>query len=212
MNREINTVIFDFDGTIADSFHIFIETLEEVLKLPQPLTPAEIEDLRGSSTRGILQKLGVKKRQMPSLVIKGRRGIADKMDRVDIFDGMPEAIAQLAKENYQLFIVSTNNNDLISGFLHRYRLEGNIASVYAGTSIFGKAKRLSTLLKKEELLAGQCIYIGDETRDIEAAREVNMKCVAVEWGYSSRSALKSYNPYILVATPANLVKAINSLS
>ncbi|MDB5170976.1 MAG: Haloacid dehalogenase-like hydrolase, partial [Candidatus Saccharibacteria bacterium] len=61
--RNINTVIFDFDGTIADSFGVFVETLEEVLNRPKPLSAEEIADLRGSSTREIIKKLDVKKRQ-----------------------------------------------------------------------------------------------------------------------------------------------------
>jgi beta-phosphoglucomutase-like phosphatase (HAD superfamily) len=52
-------LILDFDGVIADSFYIFVEALEEVLKL-KPLSKNEVEELRGSSNKQILDRLGVK--------------------------------------------------------------------------------------------------------------------------------------------------------
>ena len=112
----INTVIFDFDGTIADSFGIFVESLEEVLPQLRPLSPEEIQDLRGLSVKAIIRKLGVKNRQLPSLLVKGRRVIAKKMDQVDIFEGMAEAINQLANADYKLFILSTNAQEIIENF------------------------------------------------------------------------------------------------
>jgi phosphoglycolate phosphatase len=212
IERKITTVIFDFDGTIADSFNIFMETIDEVLRRPQPFSPDEIARFRGMSAREVIKKIGVKKWQIPNLIIKGRRAIARKMDRVQAFDGMPEAIIELSHKGYQCYLLSTNSKDAITGLLRRYGLEDSMADIYADTGIFGKAKRLSSLLKKHGLTAKQCVYVGDETRDIEAARAVGLNSVAVEWGYSTSEVLKSYKPDMLVANSANLVKAIESLS
>jgi phosphoglycolate phosphatase-like HAD superfamily hydrolase len=181
------------------------------MKRPEPLSPAEIADLRGSSTHEVIKKLGVKKWQMPMLAFKGRRKIAAKMGRVNIFKGMPTTINQLADENYQLYILSTNSEAAIATFLKRYDLMANFVKIYAGTSISGKAKRLKLLQKKEHLTAGQCVYVGDETRDVEAAKQVGIKCVAVEWGYSTPKALKSYGPDAMAADPNQLLETIRSL-
>ena len=209
---KIKAVIFDFDGTIADSFEIFLESLQEVLKRPKPLTPDEIAELRGSSIREIINKLKVKKWQLPTLVIKGRRTVARKMGRVEVFSGMPDTISKLNQSNYKLFILSTNDKNAVDDFLRRYKLEDYFNGTFAGTSIFGKAKRLKSLLANEDLVANRCIYIGDETRDVEAAKEAGMKCIAVEWGYSAPETLKSYNPDIIASNPSDLVAAVKSLN
>lgn len=204
-------IIFDFDGTIADSFDVFVESIEEVLKHPHPFTAAEIADLRGLSTREVIKKLGVKKWQIPVLAIKGRAAVASKMDRVNVFSGMPRVISQLADRDNRLYILSSNSKEAVDGFLAHNELAKKFTAVYTGTSIFGKARALSKLLKKEGLMVNDCIYVGDETRDVEAAREVSIKSVAVAWGYSTPKALESYQPDALASRPGDLVRCIDSL-
>lgn len=207
MKRHTTTVIFDLDGTIADSMEVFIETVEEILKLPK-MTDAEILELRGLNTHQIAKHLGVKKWQTPMLAVKGKRMIAAKMNRVQAFDGMPEAIEQLARNGYKLFILSTNSEPAIRGFLDRCNLIDHFVHIYAGASITGKAKRLKRLLKNEGLQPQECVYIGDEVRDIEAAQAIGMPIIAVAWGYSTPEALAVLDPDGLVDNPKKLAELL----
>lgn len=210
-SQKIKPIIFDFDGTIADSFEVFLQSLQVVLKLRRPLTAEEIADLRQSSTREIIKKLGVKKWQLALLVTKGRREIAQRMDSVEVFAGMPEVIKALSATNYTLYIVSTNNRESIDDFLAKYKLSQYITHVYANIGLQGKVKSLKKLQKQQELSAADCLYIGDETRDIEAAKKAHMACIAVGWGFSNPDTLKSYKPSAFVSQPKELLKAIQSL-
>jgi phosphoglycolate phosphatase len=213
LSKNIDTIIFDFDGVIADSGAIFTETLEEILKRPKPFTDEEIKQMRNSSTREIIKMLEVKKWQLPTIMIKGKRGIAAKMHTVEVFKDMPEAIKALHADGYKLYILSTNNDKAIRGLLDKYGLTNYVSGVYSATSLFGKAKRLKALLRKENVDKDQCVYVGDETRDIEATKQVGMYCVAVEWGYSAPSALKSYAPEAMASHPRELrdkIKGMNS--
>lgn len=209
---KITNIIFDFDGTIADSFWVLLETVGEILRHPQPLTEEQIEGLRDLSAQDVMKKLGIKKRQIPALAIRGRRIVAKKMSKVNAFDNMPELINELSSQRYHLFILSTNSERAITDFLKRNNLNSSIKKVYSGTSLFGKATRLKTLLKKEHLTAEQCVYIGDEIRDVEAARAVGIECISVGWGYNTANSLKSLNPEKFAANPHELSQAINSLS
>jgi phosphoglycolate phosphatase len=208
-NNKISTLILDFDGVIADSFGVFIEAVEEVLNRP-PLKAKEIENLRGLSTSQIIKELGIKKWQIPKLAAKGRRVVAKKMSRVEPFRGMPEAITEAAK-THELYILSSNDQESIIDFLSRNGLEDKINRIYSGISMFGKAKQLKSLLKHERLSIHDCIYIGDESRDVEAAHSIGMKCIAVEWGYSNPQALKSHKPEATITRPAQLDKFVRSL-
>ncbi len=77
MDERANTekaVLFDFDGTVADSFEAFIHTAEIVLHR-QPFTPDEILELKQYSMPEVMKRLDIKKRQLPRLVIKGRKEV-----------------------------------------------------------------------------------------------------------------------------------------
>jgi phosphoglycolate phosphatase len=204
-------IVLDLDGTIADSFDIFLETLESVIHRPQPLTKPEISRLRGYTLPDMINELGVKKWQLPRLVMKGRRQIAAKMDQVNAFEGMPDLIKQLSAEDYGLYILSTNAEAAITAFLGRYGLQSCINDIYADVGLMGKAKSLRKLQKRERLLPEDCIYVGDETRDIEAARKAGVRCVAVTWGYSNATALAAHHPTALVDTSEALLRAIKQL-
>jgi phosphoglycolate phosphatase len=210
-SNKIDTVIFDFDGVIADSAEIFAETLLEVIGRDETFSLEEIKDLRSSTTKEVIRKLGIKKWQVPGVVIRGRRGMTEKIDRVDVFKDIPEALSSLAEHGYKLYILSSGSKESIEGLLNRYELLKTITSIHTGTSLFGKAKKLGKLLKQEHLSLGQCVYVGDETRDIEAANHIGMKSVAVEWGYSAADALKSCEPNAMVKEPLKLTEAINKL-
>jgi phosphoglycolate phosphatase-like HAD superfamily hydrolase len=77
--------------------------------------------------------------------------------------------------------------------------------------MFGKAKVLKELLNKENLNKDDCIYIGDEVRDIEACKEIGLRLVSVTWGYNVDSVLKAYNPDFLANTPQALNKILSNL-
>jgi phosphoglycolate phosphatase len=201
-------VIFDFDGTIADSFEVFVEVLVAAIGRKEGFSPEEIVDLRGSSTREIMRKLGIKKWQLPILAVKGKRALGAKMERVEPFQGIPEAFKELHKSGLKIYILSTNTSKNIKGFLKKYGLENDIDEIYADIGIFGKVKWLSKLMKQQGLQASECVYIGDETRDIEATKKVGMKCIAVSWGYGNPETLQAYHPDNLVGKPLDLPKSI----
>lgn len=209
--KNIKAVIFDFDGTIADSFKVFIDALQTVIKRRQ-LTASEISDLRKSSLQEIIKKLGVKKWQLPWLATKGRREIGKHMDGVEAFDGMPEIIKELSRLDYKLYILSTNAAGNITDFLEKYKLSPYITRTYGNIGLRGKVKSLKKLRKNEGFSAAECLYIGDETRDIEAATKTHTKCIAVTWGFSNPETLKSYKPSTVVDKPRNLVRAVLLLS
>ena len=52
-------------------------------------------------------------------------------------------------------------------------------------------------------------YIGDEVRDIEAAKEAGINSVAVTWGFSDLAQLKKAKPFALITKPEQLLDIIN---
>jgi phosphoglycolate phosphatase-like HAD superfamily hydrolase len=66
-------------------------------------------------------------------------------------------------------------------------------------------------LRKESLNPEEVVYVGDETRDIEAAKKSQIKVIAVTWGFNSKQVLAAQNPDFLIDRPEELIKVIESL-
>jgi phosphoglycolate phosphatase len=206
--KAIKAIIFDFDGTVADSFKSFVEVARIILKKHENLSDDEVEELRGLSSRQILKKLGVKVWQLPRLALIARRELNKKLSDIQLFDGMPELIRKLHSEGAAIYVVSANSPENIKSLLEKNELLNDISSVYGDVSLHGKAKVLSKLLKQESLAVEECIYVGDESRDIEASKKVKMQCIAVSWGFNNAELLKKYNPDRMVDNIAELDKAL----
>jgi phosphoglycolate phosphatase len=93
-------------------------------------------------------------------------------------------------------IVTSNARENVQRLLGPANV-GRIAHFECGASLFGKAAKIKTLLRKSGVSVADVISIGDETRDIEAARACGIRCAAVSWGYATRSALEAERPDLL---------------
>lgn len=207
----MKAVIFDFDGTIADSFAVFVETLQEIVKRPELLTPQEVKQLRGLTTRQIITHLHIRWWELPRLVIHGRRIIAQKIGRVPVFPGMAELIRQLNTDGYKVYIVSSNDQTAIQLFLHKHDLAPFIQSVTT-TGLNNKARHIRRLLQRHRLAPDHCVYIGDEIRDMQAAHKARVGSIAVSWGYNTKQALADTRPSFVVDTPKELSVAIRNVT
>ena len=83
--------------------------------------------------------------------------------------------------------------------------------IYTERTLFSKDKALNKFIKRNNLIPEQVMYVGDETRDIEASKKINVKVVAVSWGFNSEEALARQNPDFLINKPSELVDLIGSL-
>jgi phosphoglycolate phosphatase len=201
------TVIFDFDGTIADSFPVIVDVFQQ-LTHSTPLPPAEIQRLRLLPLHDLGRELHIAKWRIPLLLWRGRRLMKQRISEVEVFDGIPQVIAALHHHNHQLFVVSSNDTKAIEAFLKRHKLDNYFTQINGSVGLFAKAKSLQKMLNQNHINREDCYYIGDEVRDIEAALRLGIKQIAVTWGYNDATILKAYYPTALVNTPAQLLNAI----
>lgn len=197
----------DIDGTVVDNFESYVEILAEILERP-PLTDEEIQNIRTLPLAENLKRLKIKEEQIPGLLNAGRTVAARNIGRAVIFDGMPEALGELSRLGYERFAFSSNGENTVTEVLGRYSIE---LEEIIGDVDFNKAARLAAAIEEKGLELEQCVGIGDTGRDIEAARAVGIRSVAVSWGYSDPSLLETYRPDIIVSTPAELPDAVESV-
>jgi phosphoglycolate phosphatase len=204
----MKTLIFDFDGTIADSFEVLVHVLGQLVKKADKLEAAEIEELRGMTVMRIIKHLKIKRWQLPRLAVRGRKEMGLKIDTTLPIRGLPEVLKELHGEGYRMLILSTNSPLNIQRFLKNNGLEGCFANVYGNAGVLNKTAALKKLMSKERLAASGCLYIGDEIRDITAARKAGLDYISVSWGYNNKKSLEAQKPMILVDTPKQLADAI----
>jgi phosphoglycolate phosphatase len=206
----MSAIIFDFDGTISDSFDYVLDFLTMQAKRPL-LVGIERSALRGLSMVALARELGHSRLRLPILFWRGRRIMMVAIGKVEPFAGMPEVIRKLHAEGHKLFIVSSNNLTNVREFLHRNQLHEYFLEIYGGVGMFGKAPALRKLLQEQNLELGDSLYIGDELRDVEAAQSIKMRIIAVLWGFAKPEDLRTLKPTALAETPENIIKIIEEL-
>jgi len=202
-------VIFDFDGTLADSQAWAISQLKEAAPRFgfRAVNDAEIAMLRGRSSREIIAYLGVPFWKIPRITAHMRARMAEDAARIGLFPAIPALLAALAGAGVQLSVVSSNSEQNVRRILGADNA-ARIEHFSCGAAMFGKARRLRAVMRRSGVSPERTLCIGDETRDIEAAREAGADSGAVAWGYATAEALAQFEPTFLFATPADALAAI----
>ena len=203
-------VIFDCDGTLADSFPWFRDVINDVADhfgFPR-LDHAKIEALRSVGAREILQQLGVPRWKVPLIARHMRRMKTRDVHRTALFPGVPATLHRLKQGGVALAVVSSDTEGNVRHTLGPMNA-GLIDHYACGAPVFGKPARMRRVLRRSGFHPGDAIAIGDEIRDIEAARSVGIAFGAVSWGYTRPAALTAHDPSVVFGTmdeiPAHIV-------
>jgi phosphoglycolate phosphatase len=207
------TLVFDFDGTIADTLAMVVNVYNRIA--PEYgcrlIGDDSVGLLRHGRPRELLRLSGMTLPRLPRFVLRVRKEIGGSMAGVKPFEGMPQVIRELSASSYVLGIVSSNGVDNVRAFLKANGLETCFSFIQSGIHLFGKDKIIRKLIRSRKAAAGTMVYIGDESRDIEAAKKAGIPVVAVSWGYQASDVLMEAAPTALVNEPAELVACIRNI-
>lgn len=203
-------IIFDFDGTIANTFDYAVDFLSQE-SARGPVNSDQRAALHGLSMAGIARHLGIPWRRMPGLFFKGRHRMSPAMDHIEPFGGMEDVVRELHSKRHEMYILSTNTTTNINKFLRRHKMEKNFKHVYGGVGMFGKAPALRRLLREQHIETRKAIYIGDELRDVMAAQSLGVRVIAVTWGFARHDDLKAQGPTGLAKRPADIIRLLKKI-
>lgn len=187
-------VILDLDGTLVDSFPWFLRTINDVADRFgfRRVADEDVEGLRHASTREILSRLEVPMWKLPAIARHARRLKGEAAAEISLFAGAEAMLRTLAGNGVELALVTSDNEANA-----REKL-GEAAALFShfdcAASVFGKPAKFRRVMRRAGVEPGHVIAIGDELRDIEAAREVGIACGAVCWGYAAEAALRALEP------------------
>jgi len=197
--------VFDFDGTLADSFDAFRRCLNEAAAHHgfRGIADGEDDTVRRMSSRQLMAHLGVPLWKVPTLAIDMRRRMLARVDEIRPFAGAGDTLQQLADQGIQLALLSSNTRDAARQVLGEATLR-LFHHDHCGTSMFGKHFKLRELLGTTRLRPTELACIGDEIRDADAARAVGAAFIGVAWGYTHPAALQPHSERPLLRSLAGL--------
>ena len=203
-------LIFDFDGTIADTLgesrRIFNEIATDYGI--RQVEEHEVADLRHLSLKEILSKLNIPKRRVPSIIARGTGMMRANIDRLQLIDGMKEALTDLRNHTDSFGILTSNTTANVDIFLRNHSIRDLFEFVSSTSKLTGKARHLRAIRKTFSLSNDEMLYIGDELRDVKAAQKAKIPHAAVSWGFNSRESLAAAKPTYLIDHPLEFLHNI----
>lgn len=200
-------VIFDFDGTICDSFTQFVQVFNGIAPYYNLIQVSEkdLADIHNYETEYIIKKHGVTSWTMPIVVYHVRRNMKQLIPTMKLYSGIRETIQKMISNGVVVGILTSNSQEVVHTFLKNNNLTG-FQFIFTGSGIFGKAKNLKMI--KDQLKSQNIFYVGDEVRDVKAAKEANIQSIAATWGFHSRKLLESSNPGAMADSPSDLMDIV----
>jgi phosphoglycolate phosphatase len=203
------TLIFDFDGTLADTLAYSVNYAYEFNRKRKLLAQERInmEEFRNMGLDEFIKTLNIRKRDLFWFLFNIQRKLKKEMPNIKTFNGLSDVLSELKTKNIKLGVVTSNSKRNVSTFLKFNNLDC-FDFVFTTFNYFGKDKLLRKVVKKYKLNKENVIYIGDEVRDIEAARSSGVKIASVTWGYNTEAVLTIHNPDYVIYQPKDLLKLL----
>ena len=203
-------LLFDFDGTLVDSFDC---VMKKAMILAEQyhfkfFSPDEIKLLRDLSSKELIKTLNIPIYRLPQLIHHMRRHLRQEMHNLPPTPNIQPVIESLKHAGFSLGILTSNSVENVSIWLESHQMKHCFKFIHNESNYFTKRYLIKKTLKTYHIHKEQTFYIGDETRDIEAAHKNHIQSVAVTWGYNSEKALSKYGPSFIARHPNDLLSIL----
>ena len=208
-------VLFDFDGTFADTapdLAAAVNAMRTARGL-QPLAAAVVRPYASMGARGLL-RIGFDMSPDHGEYVPMRDEFLDLYAQAlcvhtRLFPGVTDLLAELVARDIAWGIVTNKSSRFTTRLVDE--LDVSPACVICGDSTPHLKPHPAPLLAAAEQLklpAADCVYVGDDLRDIQAARAAGMRCVAVQYGYhgTDNPGPASWNADAIISHPAELLE------
>lgn len=197
-------VIFDFDGTLSDSGEWFLSIVDDLATRFRfrRVDRDEIETLRKRPTREVIQHLGIPGWKLPLIARHVRARFRDNASDIQLFDGVRAMLKAVSDAGVRMMLCSSNAEANVRAVLGADA--ARFEAYFCGSGLFGKVSKFRRAIKASGLAASDILSIGDETRDVDAARAVGIGAGAVLWGYANPETLVAMGPDQAFARPADI--------
>lgn len=200
MNMKTRYVFFDFDGTVADTFDTVLYILNELSEKYgfDPIdTKEDREYIRNHSPAEWFMKFDMSPTDLPAIMSDLDIANQEMISEIKVFPGLLEVIGELKSHDIECGIITSNSEDFVLDFLEVHEID-LFDFVYGNRNVFTKHTTIMQAINDYKVDRGEAVYVGDEARDVKAAKEIDVRSVAVTWGFNSKEYLQKSEPDLLV--------------
>ena len=207
MSRERQTILFDFDGTLAETMMLIFKVFNRLANTYgyRSLEESEIESVRHFTIQEFIEHIGVAHWKVPIIAIHARRLMHREIHQVHPPEGLAEVLTRLHESGrYRMDILTSNRAKNVHRFLAAHAIDW-FDEVHSTRAVLSKRRRVAKYIREKGLEPGDLYYVGDTSVDVESAKLAGAKAVAVSWGLNTREALERAKPDYLIDRPAELL-------
>lgn len=208
MTNDFKYLIFDFDGTLADTADIQVRAFNQIharFDLPK-IGKKELMKLHSTSMKEICKEYQIGPIKLLKITEVLNQEVSALISQANFYPGIKKTLLNL-KKNFTLGILSSNQLSNIENFFINQNLP--LSTVFSfwrcEKNLFGKDKALKSLMQERKIDPAQVLYFGDQVRDVEACQKAGVSVAAVTWGFASEELLTSAKPDFLINQPSEIL-------
>jgi len=213
INRKIEAILFDFDGTIADTSEDMVGCLNILLKNHSK------EDVDIRKARNFISKgaAGLINFAFPKITDEEKKiYISEYLEiyknnlyiKTKLFSGIEELIFSITKKQYKWGIVTNKPSYLVNPIIEKINFTFSPNCVVAGDTLSVKKPNPEPLIHAAKIIGcdpSLCAYVGDDIRDITAANSAGMLSVAALYGFiEDLQQVKEWGSDYMIKKPLDL--------
>ena len=208
-------IIFDLDGTLLNTLEDLADSTNFALdKLSSPPhTTEEIKSFVGNGVAKLIERAIPNGRKNPDfdkcLNIFKKHYSQNMYNKTKPYDNIINLLTELKRKNYKLAVVSNKFDSAVKELCEKY-FPDLIDIAIGENEAMGIKKKPApdTVLQVLDILkidSHQAIYVGDSDVDIMTAKNSNMRCISVTWGFRDREFLIKNNAEIIIDNPKEII-------
>jgi HAD superfamily hydrolase (TIGR01509 family) len=206
-NRRINTLLFDWDGTLVDSAQLGLVAFQKTFaELGVPFAHETYEQTYSPNWYLIYEALGLQKDLWDVADEVWNRHYSEQCAL--LIDGVAETLLWLRRKGYLLGVVTSGNRIRVCRERDQSVLKDTFAVTICNEDIVNKKPHPEGLERALTALGvgpSQCAYIGDAPEDIEMGRRANVFTIGVRSAYPSSGRVLSAKPDLYLENIVELV-------
>ena len=219
------TIIFDLDGTLMNTLDDLHDSVSYALR-QAGLAPNPKQDTRrylGNGVRNLVNRSVEQACPTADEALKERvfeifraYYVAHSMDKTAPYEGIPEMLKECKKRGFFTAIVSNKLDPAVKD-LHKAFFADSIDVAIGETptvkrkpapDMVDEAIRQLSLLHGRSIEKSECIYVGDSEVDLRTAKNSDLPCIAVSWGFRDRDYLVEQGAKTIIDCPDELFEHI----
>lgn len=204
-------VIFDFDGTLADTEEraLFIyNSLAEKYNY-NTITKEELHQIKHLNIKEIIELVNMPLVKLPKIIKQGQKLLKKEMENIKPFEPeLKTVLSEIKSKVKYMGVITSNSNRNVKSFMRNQEIK--MFNFIESSPLMGKELKINSVARKYSLEKSDILYVGDETRDILSCKKAGVAVAAVSWGYNYPDALLKEEPDYLIHELREIINIIDN--